>query len=165
MLLKCTLLLLALLIGVATSNPAPAAQQGKRFDSYRDLHRETQYGSLFFNEGAIRYHQSRARKRFVQITGSGEIHLPAQEGYCFVFNHLDENAGKEQKYRVAITKQLIDGKVTIEKLDRLFAATTDLVSSNLPDWCISGTANALSVSLDFSSDDGAFNRTIFFTIR
>jgi hypothetical protein len=154
-------------ISLASSASAVAAERGDKFDSYRDMHSATQYGSLFLNEGSIRYQDSRSRKRFVKITGVGELNLPSQEGYCFVFNHYDSPNGNgvNQKYRLKISKLFADGKNTEQKLERDYAPTDDVVSSNLPDWCIAGTTNVSKVSLEFSSDDGYFNRAISFVIR
>jgi hypothetical protein len=124
-----------------------AADRGAKFDSYRDMHSGTQYGSLFFNDGSIRLQDSRSRKRFVVITGAGELNLPSQEGYCFVFNHYDSPNGNgiNQKYRLKITKLFTDGRNTEQKLERDYAPTKDVVSSTLPDWCIAGTSNVSKV--------------------
>ena len=144
-----------------------AAERGDRFDSYRDMHVGTQYGSLFFNEGSIRLLDSRSRKRFVEITGAGELKLPSQEGYCFVFNHYDSPNGNgvNQKYRVKISKVFTDGRNTEQNLVGDYVPTDNVVSSQLPDWCIAGILNVSKVSLEFSSDDGYFSRAISISIK
>ena len=146
-----------------------AADLGREFDSYRDMHRDTQYGSLFFNRGAIRYTDSRSKKRFVQINGSGEIQLPAQEGYCFVFNHFSDNPDEvrfaPQRYSVKISKTFEDGRETTQILERDFTPTDDLVSPYLPDWCIAAISTALKVSLEFKSADRIFDRRISFPVK
>jgi hypothetical protein len=155
------------LLALTWPGAAAAADRGAKYDSYRDMHSGTQYGSLFFNEGSIRLQDSRSRKRFVLITGAGELNLPSQQGYCFVFNHYGSPDGNRasQKYRVKITKLLLDGSSKEQKLERDYAPTNDVVSSVLPDWCIAGTSNASKVSLEFSSDDGYFDRAISFSVR
>jgi len=152
---------------LASSSGAMAAERSDKFDSYRDMHAGTQYGSLFLNDGSIRLLDSRSRKRFVKITGAGELNLPSQEGYCFVFNHYGSSSGTgvNQKYRVKISKVFTDGRNTEEKLVGDYAPTDNVVSSKLPDWCIAGILNVSKVSLEFSSDDGYFDRTISISIK
>jgi hypothetical protein len=152
---------------VTSSSSAVAAELGSKFDSYRDLHGNTQYGSLFFNTGSIRLADSRSRKRFVEITGAGELNLPSQEGYCFVFNHYGSPSGTgvNQKYSIKISKVFTDGRQTEQKLAQDYAPTDDVVSSRLPDWCIAGVSSVSKISLEFTSDDGYFNRTIAVSIK
>lgn len=155
-------------ITITTVGCAIAAELGDKFDSYRDLHEQTQYGTLFFNATAIRTQDSRWKKRFVKINGAGELSLPSQEGYCFVFNHYGAPNGVEdsQKYRLTISRVFTDGRAPmVQMLTQDFTPTDSVVSSNLPDWCISGTLNVSKVSLEFSSDDGYFNRTISFHVK
>ncbi|AXK79528.1 hypothetical protein DW352_02735 [Pseudolabrys taiwanensis] len=162
---SAVLCLLSILIAAC---PTIAAELGRSFDSYRDLHRDTQYGSVLFNEGSIRLRESRSKKRFREIVGSGEIRLPSQEGYCFVINHYDSPNGKngsDQKYRAKISKEFADGRTTEEPLERTFSPTDELVSANLPDLCVAGIVNASKVTIAFSSDDGYFDRTIFFSLK
>lgn len=156
------------LIVSVSSGGAVAAELGKRFDSWRDMHDGTQYGSLFLNEGSIRLQDSRSRKRFVEINGSGELNLSPQEGYCFVFNHYGSSSGNgiSQKYRLKISKAFTDGRSnTEENLAEDFSPTDNVVSSRLPDWCVGGLLNVSKVSLQFSSDDGYFNRAISIPIK
>ena len=136
--------------------PCAAAGLGPRYDSYRDLHQATAYGSLFFNEGAIRYRQSRQLKRFVQVTSDGVLDLPPQAGYCFVFNHYDDSPGPivSHVYRATITKTFADGGAMEEPFAGTFTPTAELVSSDLPDLCISGTHNVTHIAIAFTSDDG-----------
>ena len=126
------------------------------YTTYRDLHQETQYGSLFFNEGAIRYRDNRRLKRFNRIVADGHIDLPKQGGYCFVFNHYDSPGGNDvpRIYRAVITKSFSDGRQTEEPFEGRFTPTSSVVSPDLPDLCISGTNNVTTVSVVFSSDDG-----------
>lgn len=149
------LLTCAFIAGVFDS--AAAAGLGARYDSYRDLHQATAYGSLFFNEGAIRYRQSRQLKRFVQVTADGPLDLPAQAGYCFAFNHYNDSPGISDVthvYRATITKTFSDGRKTEEPFGGTFAPTTKLVSPDLPDLCISGTNNVTQIAIAFTSDAG-----------
>jgi hypothetical protein len=159
----------ALCVGVTISaTNALAADLGQKYTSYLDMHRETSYGSLFFNEGSIRESDSRQRKRFVAIRGSGDINLPPQQGYCFVFNHYgrDQKSEASFQYRAKITKEFKDGRRTEQLVSRSFAPTDDPVSSILPDLCVSGINNVSKVSIDFSSDDGdSFNWTVSFAVK
>lgn len=161
---------LALLGAIVAAIPGPstAADLGTKYDSYRDLHDRTQYGALFLNEGAIRLPESRWKKQFVVINGTGELNLPSQQGYCFVFNHYGapSGVGESQKYRLKISRAFTDGRALAEQmLAEDFSPTDSVISSNLPDWCIAGTLSVSKVSLEFSSDDGYFNRTISFAVK
>ncbi len=161
-------LALVAVIAAAKSSVVVAAELGDKFDSYRDLHEQTQYGTLFFNATAIRTQESRWKKRFVKINGAGELSLPSQEGYCFVFNHYGAPNGVDdsQKYRLKISRVFTDGRSPTEQLlAQDFTPTDSAISSNLPDWCVSGTLNVSKVSLEFSSDDGYFNRALSFSIK
>ena len=159
----------ALCFGLAMSvTQAFAAELGQKYTSYLDMHKETAYGSLFFNEGAIRERDSRNRKRFAAIKGNGDVDLPSQQGYCFVFNHYGrgETATATFQYRAKITKEFKDGRKTEQTISRPYSPTDDPVSPNLPDLCVSGLNNVSKVSIDFSSDDGDnFSWTISFAIK
>jgi hypothetical protein len=141
---------------------AHAAQLGQYYDSYRDLHRDTQYGSIFFNEGAIRKEESRSRKRFHEILGTGTLDLPKQEGYCFVFNHYgsSDSEDKQGNYRVSISWLFPGGKSFSQTIDLHFTPTSDVVSSALPDFCISRLVDAIRVKLQVRSNHAEFNRNI-----
>jgi hypothetical protein len=126
--------------GVMTlmASGATAAELGQRYDSYRDMHKLTQYGTLFFNEGAIRSEESRALKRFIEISGAGDLKLPSQKGYCFVFNHYagSNNNFTSHTYQGKISKRFEDGRQTEEVVGSTFTPATHDWSSNLPDFCI-----------------------------
>ncbi len=128
--------------------------------------RDTAYGSLFFNETAIRRADNRIKKRFKAVTGNGDIDLPAQQGYCFVFNHYgraNESDNVSHVYRAKISKAFIDGRSTIELFEESFVPTDELTSSNVPDVCVAGIRNVSKVTIDFGSDDGeAFDWHISF---
>jgi hypothetical protein len=145
-----------------------AAELGQKYTSYLDMHKETAYGSLFFNEGSIRERDSKTRKRFAAIKGSGDLDLPSQQGYCFVFNHYGrgETTTATFQYRAKITKEFKDGRKTEQTISRPYSPTDDAVSPNLPDLCVSGLNNVSKVTIDFSSDDGEnFSWTISFAIK
>jgi hypothetical protein len=145
-----------------------AAELGQKYTSYLDMHKETAYGSLFFNEGAIRERDSKNRKRFAAIKASGDLDLPSQQGYCFAFNHFgrDEPTTATFQYRAKITKEFKDGRKTEQTISRPYSPTDDAVSPNLPDLCVSGLNNVSKVSTDFSSDDGdSFTWAISFAIK
>ena len=159
---------LAVSISIATVSCCVAAELGDKFDSYRDLHEQTQYGTLFFNATAIRPQDNRWKKRFAKISGVGELSLPSQEGYCFVFNHYGAPTAVSgsQGYRLKISRVFTDGRAPAEQmLAQDFTPTDSVVSPNLPDWCVAGTLNVSKMSLEFSSDDGYFNRMISFPIK
>ena len=150
---------------VALSTSCLAGSLGDKFDSYRDLHERTAYWSLFFNEGAIRYRDSRNRKRFQAVVGGGHIELPQQQGFCFVFNHYTDDPGlirTNRKYRAEIEKLFNDGSKRVEVVERPFSPTDDVYSSNLPDVCVSAFYNVTSASIKFSTDDGNPARDISF---
>lgn len=160
--------LFALVVAVATSGISAAAELGAKYDSYRDLHDQTQYGTLFLNESAIRLQENRWKKRFVVINGTGEINLPSQQGYCFVFNHYGAPSGvaASQTYSLKISKAFSDGRApTVQTVRQDFTPTDSVVSSYLPDWCVTGTLNVSKISLEFGSDDGYFNRTLSFAVK
>ncbi|PIT03305.1 hypothetical protein TSA1_22975 [Bradyrhizobium nitroreducens] len=138
--------------------PLYAAQLGASYDSYRDMHRDTAYGSLFFNATAIRHADNLAKKRFRAVTASGDIELPSQQGYCFVFNHYGRPTldGKSHSYRAKITKLMIDGTNRLETVEQAFDPTDDLSSTSPPDLCIAGIRNVSKVTIEFTSDDNNY---------
>ncbi len=148
---------------------ATAAELGQHYDNYRDMHEKTQYGSLFFNEGAIRKEDSRRLKRFVEVSGNGELKdLPHQQGYCFVFNHYDSPNGnsKLHTYQGKISKSFQDGRHAEEIVESTYRPASHDWSSDLPDLCVTGIRGVTRVSIAFSSDDGTyFDSTIAFAIR
>ncbi len=156
--------------GVMTlvASGAMAAEMGQRYDSYRDMHEKTQYGSLFFNEGAIRHEQSQSLKRFVTITGDGELdNLPRQEGYCFVFNHYDPNKSSvSHTYQGKISKWFKDGRHTVQVVKSTYTPASQDWSSDLPDLCVDGITKVTKVAITFSSDDNSyFDWNISFAIK
>ena len=148
---------------------AAAADLGKRYESYLDMHQDTAYGSLFFNEGAIRIIDSRQRKRFIMISGDGDLNLPSQQGYCFVFNHYSSPTAKPDvtlRYGAKIIKHLKDGTQASEVFDGAYSPTNKPTSSNVPDLCVSGIRNVAKISIEFSSDDGThFSWKISFAVK
>jgi hypothetical protein len=158
--------------GVMTlmASGATAAELGQRYGSYRDMHKQTQYGTLFFNEGAIRSEESRSLKRFVEISGEGELKLPSQKGYCFVLNHYgnsDENSSSHTyHYQGRISKWFEDGEQTEQVVKSTFTPASHDWSSDLPDLCITDIRRVTKVAVAFSSDDGSyFNWNIAFAIK
>jgi hypothetical protein len=138
---------------------ARAATLGNSFDSFRDLHRDTAYGSLFFNETAIRRSDDLVKKRFRAVTGAGDIELPAQQGYCFVFNHYgrpNDDGKASHTYRAKISKTFADGRTAVELFQESFSPTDELTSSNSPNVCIAGIRNVSKVTIDFGSDDSDY---------
>jgi hypothetical protein len=162
------LILKALLLLVVSALDASAAGLGSSFDNYRDLHEKTAYWSLFFNETAIRYRDSRMRMRFRMVDGEGSLELPAQQGYCFVLNHYTDDpdlVATDRKYRAEIRKISKDGAVFNDKpLERPFSPTDDRFSANMPDICLSSTFNIATIELKFISD-GTPDRSIAFSIK
>jgi hypothetical protein len=147
---------------------ATAADLGLRFDSYRDMHAQTPYGSLFFNQGAIRHRDDLSFKRFVVINGNGALDsLPSQQGYCFVFNHFDSPDGnsKVRTYRAKISKLYSDGTSNDEVVQNTFKPASEDWTSGPPDVCVSSIGDVTKVAITFSSDDGSFNRNISFPVK
>ncbi|WFU27259.1 hypothetical protein QA649_13915 [Bradyrhizobium sp. CB1717] len=122
------------------------------------MHRETAYGSLFFNETAIRHRENLERKRFRAVPAGGDVELPVQQGYCFVFNHYGRPTydGRARSYLAKITKTLVDGTSRVETVEQAFEPTDDISSSNPPDLCVSGIRNVSKVTVDFTSNDGDY---------
>jgi len=153
-------LFLAALITFASVCVGLAATLGPdRFDSHRDLRLNSTYGTLFFNEGAIRTHGfkgSRQLKRFVRITGTGTINLPKQDGYCFLLNHFvgHYELALPHKYFVKIVKIYSDNTRTEEKVSRSFTQASHLSESVPPDICINRIRGVRTLELTFGSTDG-----------
>lgn len=143
---------------LCSGSQALSAPLGAPYDSYRDMHRETAYGSLFFNETAIRHSENLERKRFRAVSGNGDVELPTQQGYCFVFNHYGRPTydRKTRNYRAKITKTSADGTSKVETVEQSFDPTDDPISAHPPDLCVSGIRNVSKVAIDFTSDDGDY---------
>jgi hypothetical protein len=147
---------------------AMSAELGQHYDSYRDMHEKTQYGTLFFNEGAIRHDQDLSLKRFATVIGDGELILPAQEGYCFVFNHYQSPNGNStsHKYQGEILKWFKNGRRKRQVVKSTFTPASHDWSPDLPDLCINGIENVTKISIVFSSDDESyFDRSISFALK
>lgn len=145
-----------------------AGSLADRYNTFRDLHQKTAYWTLFFNHDAIRYTQSRSYKRFQLIVGDGEIDLPSQQGYCFVFNHYTDDpatVGKSRTYRAEIQKLFGSGSKTLEIVPRNFSPTDDNFSENLPDLCVSSLYGVTTMSIRFTIDDGNPSREISFRLK
>lgn len=159
---------LALILMAFASNSARSAELGQHYDSYRDMHEQTGYGSLFFNQGAIRHTDNLSLKRFVAIIGDGELTLPSQDGYCFVFNHYQSPNGNSasHKYQGKISKWFKDRRRTIQIIRNTFTPASQSWSSDLPDLCFTGIDNVARISIEFSSDDDSyFNRNVSFSLK
>ena len=164
--------LLRLALGGAMTwiaSDAMAAELGQHYDSYRDMHTRTQYGSIFFNESAIRKEDSRKLKRFVAISGDGQLNnLPSQQGYCFVFNHYGSPNGSSTShtYQGKISKWFSDGKHTEQVVKSTYTPASHEWSSDLPDLCVTNIRRATKVEIAFSSDDDSyFDWNIAFAIK
>jgi hypothetical protein len=154
--------MLAALVIVAPTTTLPA-ELGEKYTSYRNLHRDTDYGSLFLNVGHFRVTDSRHNKDFREILGDGNLQLPEQRGYCFVLNHFGSPNGPQRNhyYSWKIEKTSRDGQITVESDRRSYDATDNIVSGKLPDLCISGLRNVATLQIAFSSTDGTyFDRSI-----
>ena len=149
---------LALLMA-GTAAPSLAAPLGKRYTSYVSMHRSTDYGSLFLNEGSVRIEHSRKRKRFLTVTDSGDVAMPRQTGYCFLFNHYDSPDGNDttkRTYRAKIKKQFANGTEAVDSFEGSFIPTKKLWSSDAPDLCVRGIRGVSKVAIEFTSDDGKY---------
>lgn len=160
--------LLSLLLISTFSSPLFAANLAQRYTSYNALHTQTDYGSLFLNEGHFRINDSRRNKDFIEIEGNGDVALPKQRGYCFAFNHYGSPYGDNvaHRYTVKISKQLADGSWSEEEFTRSYRTTAKSWSGDLPDLCISGLAQVSAMKLSLSSTDGTyFNRQLTIALR
>lgn len=140
---------------------------GPLIDSIRDLHQNTAYGSLFFDQDAIRDSDVPSLKRYHQVPGDGKLTLPHQQGYCFVFNHFVSAPQTEPvTYYAKITKAFTtEPKDTEQTIKRSFSQTDDVTSLNMPDLCVSTVNRLLSVRIEFSSSDAAFGWEIAFDVK
>ena len=162
---SASLALVALMVSTAQGI---AAGLGDQFTTYRDLHGGTSYGSLFFNATAVRYSDSQWKKRFQLVTGSGDLQLPSQQGYCFVLNHYTDDlslVGKSKKYLIAIQKTFVDRTKKKESIEVAFSPTDDVYSSSLPCFCMSALFGVSDVSFTLRSNDGGFERRISFQLK
>lgn len=157
------------LVGLIAASGCSAAPLGKRYASYVSMHRSTEYGSLFLNEGSATLEQSRARKRFVTVTASGDVTIPSQRAYCFVFNHYDSPTGNDtikRTYRANIKKVFANGTETLEPFEGTYTPTKKLWSTDAPDLCVRGLRDVKKLSLEFSANDGKyFDWTIAFETK
>lgn len=151
------------LLSIVAPSPSVAARLGNEYDSYRNLHRETDYGSLFINIGHFRTEDSRRNKDFREIVDDGALELPEQRGYCFVINHYGSPNGapRDHYYSIRIEKTLRNGQVTNETKRSAYKTTNYVLARKLPDLCISGLWNVVKLRVSFSSTDGDyFDRSI-----
>lgn len=160
---------LVVIIGVFLSMAPELASAEPYYDSYRDLHQNTRYGALLFNKGAIRDIDNRSRKNFFEVEDSGQVKLPPQSGYCFVFNHYtgDESSLSQHSYSAKIIKIFSDGrKSTKQIITRTFTPTNDIYSSSFPSLCVTVVQKLRRVEIEFTSDSGDdFNWNISFDVR
>ncbi len=141
---------------------AEAAQLGSRLDSRDGLHRSTPYGALFFNEGAIDKAQNRSLRNYVSVEGEGDLVLPRQAGYCFLFNHrLLTGHNLLRSYRATITKWTSGTRQRADSVSGTFIRNGDNPSNIPPDVCVSGLLDVTRVEIQFSFD-GAVSRSIAF---
>lgn len=153
------------------ASDAHSAALSTKYGSYRDLHRDTAYGSLFFNAGAATSADNAWRKRFTMIVGDGSLNLPSQIGYCFVFNHYGSTNGDNQQwtYSGTIHKHFTDGRDdTDQVVPGTFTSTNSVISSSFPSLCINGGLNNVDqVSVSFTSTEPGqpFQRTISFRVN
>jgi hypothetical protein len=140
---------------------AEAAELGSRFDSRDGMHRNTPYGALFFNEGATHKVQNRSVRNYVMVEGEGDLALPRQAGYCFLFNHrLLGGHNLLRTYRAAIIKWKTDSRQPVDSAGGSFVRNGDNPSNIPPDICISGLQDVTRVEIEFSFD-GTLRRIAF----
>ena len=136
---------------------------GRPYSSCRDMHEQTRYGSLFLNIGHFRPSDSKRNRDYQLINGNGDLGgLPEQPGYCFVFNHYNENtAGQSHYYTATITKRKKGGSSSQESLREPYKPTDSLTSCRLPDLCVVASEEVEGIDIRFSSTDGDyFDRNI-----
>lgn len=147
---------------IASTSTAIAAELGKAFDSYTEMHTQSDYGSLFFSDGP-------PYLRFTSINGDGELKIPSQTHYCFVLNHYSRQKGFEntlRTYRTKTTKWYDDTRSKTERFHQQYIPTADETSEDVTDYCIYGTQNVVKIDIEFGSDDGqSFKHQISFTLK
>jgi len=150
------------IVAIVCTSSAIAAELGKKFDSYTEMHTQSAYGSLFFSDES-------PYKRFTLIDGDGELKLPSQSHYCFVLNHYSRQKGFEntlRTYRAKTTKWYDDKNSKTERFHQQYIPTADETSEDVTDYCIYGTKNVVKIDIEFSSDDGqSFEHNISFTLK
>jgi len=155
---------LATLVALAIigSSSAVAAELGKQFDDYTEMHTKTDYGALFFSDDADEH-------RFIQIDGDGELKLPSQTRYCFVLNHYSKERGFRnivRTYRAQTTKWHKTAPTTTESFHKPYIPTADEESEAITDYCIEGIQDVVKIAIEFGSNDGSsFRHNISFDLR
>jgi hypothetical protein len=151
-------------VGLST---ASAAELGTPLDDYEVLHKRTDYGALFFNKEATNKLENNDTKNFAIIDGDGDISLPMQAGYCFLFNHYDPRRGYRnsiRSYGAMIIKWKSTGKTSSEPFSGNFIPTADPDSDDPPDLCVNGLQDVIKVEIRFSFDHApSFTRRILFS--
>ena len=100
-----------LFLAAAISLTMPAVQAASlgetMLTSFRDMHRDTDFGTWFLQVGAFRAREGRDMRNFKEIVGTGEIDgLPDQRGYCFVTNNFDpDRGGQQETLKITLTKK------------------------------------------------------------
>ncbi|MGA2893042.1 MAG: hypothetical protein ABSE22_09240 [Xanthobacteraceae bacterium] len=150
------------IVAIVCAPSAIAAELGKEFDSYTNMHTQSHYGSLFFSDEP-------PYKGFVSIDGDGDLKLPSQSHYCFILNHYSKQKGFENRLRTyrAITTKWYDGTNSkTERFHQQYIPTADERSVDVTDYCIYGTQNVVKIDIEFGSDDGqSFKHNISFNLK
>jgi len=150
------------IVAIACTSSAIAAELGKPFDGYTEMHTQSDYGSLFFSDQP-------PYKHFTSINGNGELKLSSQTHYCFVLNHYSLQKGFEntlRTYRTKTTKWYDNTNSKTERFHQQYIPTADETSHDVTDYCIYGTKNVVKIDIEFGSDDGqSFDHTISFTLK
>lgn len=146
---------LAASLVLITSTPALAEMNLTPLTSYRDMHRDSDYGTLFFNKDAVNPSQNKWKKSFFEILKDGHLTLPKQRGYCFLLTHYRSGSQETGSfhYKVRIKKTFRNGKSKSEIHSSQFVPTPLYNSNKFPDVCVSGLRGVKNVELEFSTTD------------
>jgi len=136
--------------------------------SFRDMHRDTDFGAWFLIPGAFRSADARNTKKFGEVGDTGEIEgMPDQRGFCFAMNNFDPDRGGAQE---SLTITLIKtGKLPTDTgfVDRTeeamptipFLVTADMVSKNFPLFCISALTGVETLEISIAGSSQATERS------
>jgi len=149
---------------------ASAAELGTQFDNYEDMHLKSRYGALFFAEGSTQSAEIPANRRFVVISGEGELVLPSQRGYCFVLNHYNRELGFQNvllSYYGNITKWAGNKKTRPDELvKRRIIPTADGESADIADVCTDGFKDVSRIVIEFGMEKApGAHQTISFKLQ
>jgi hypothetical protein len=128
------------------------------------MHTKSKYGTLFFVPSAVEKRDIPVLRTFTTVVGDGELSLQLQQGYCFVINHYDLQLGylnRSRYYRANITKQFAQDKPLSTPVRYMFIPTTEPVSVQIDDLCVSHMSDVIEVGIEFRLDNSVVQNIRF----